>query len=301
MRTVCAAALLVVVAFGRADAQSETIRLTDWRDTSRGRFVQIADGVKATGSGGYIRTREHFVDFILRFELRVADDRSQAAILLRGFFGRSQSKPVSGYRVVISPPGAAKGHGVTVTSHRSRSRDVTPTDAWTAPIASGDWQRFEVRAEGDRVTIRRNDSVVSIVEGSEQAAGPVAIEAVRGTVEFRNLTVERERPNCPDGGLPATNGVLQAATPGLTLPQVVKEVKPVYTYDAMIDRVEGVVHIQAVVGTDGAVRTACVTRTLHDQLDVLALAAAKRWMFQPGVLKGLPVAVIVTIELSYVL
>jgi TonB family protein len=69
----------------------------------------------------------------------------------------------------------------------------------------------------------------------------------------------------------------------------------------MIDRVEGVVHIQAVVGTDGAVRTACVTRTLHDQLDVLALAAAKRWMFQPGVLKGLPVAVIVTIELSYVL
>ena len=67
----------------------------------------------------------------------------------------------------------------------------------------------------------------------------------------------------------------------------------------MYDRVEGVVRMEAVVAEDGTVRGIRVLKSVHPDLDASAAAAAKQWRFRPARRDGQPVAVVVTIELSF--
>lgn len=90
---------------------------------------------------------------------------------------------------------------------------------------------------------------------------------------------------------------------GITLPQVVKEVKPAYTSAAMQAKIQGSVWLECVVDASGDITDVTVTRSLDTEygLDNEAVKAAKQWKFKPGRKDGQPVAVIVTIELTFTL
>lgn len=90
---------------------------------------------------------------------------------------------------------------------------------------------------------------------------------------------------------------------GITLPTVVKEVKPAYTADAMRAKVQGAVWLECIVMPDGSVGEVKVTRSLDPifGLDQEAIKAAKMWRFKPGMRQGEPVPVIITIELTFTL
>jgi len=90
---------------------------------------------------------------------------------------------------------------------------------------------------------------------------------------------------------------------GVTLPQVVREVKPAYTADAMRAKVQGSVWLECIVMPDGSVGEVKVTRSLDPifGLDQEAIKAAKMWKFRPGMRQGEPVPVIITIELTFTL
>jgi periplasmic protein TonB len=90
---------------------------------------------------------------------------------------------------------------------------------------------------------------------------------------------------------------------GITLPTVVREVKPAYTADAMRAKVQGSVWLECIVMPDGSVGEVKVTRSLDPifGLDQEAIKAAKMWRFRPGMRQGEPVAVIITIELTFTL
>jgi TonB family protein len=90
---------------------------------------------------------------------------------------------------------------------------------------------------------------------------------------------------------------------GITLPTVVKEVKPAYTADAMRAKVQGSVWLECIVMPDGSVGDVKVTRSLDPifGLDQEAIKAAKMWRFRPGMRQGEPVPVIITIELTFTL
>jgi protein TonB len=85
------------------------------------------------------------------------------------------------------------------------------------------------------------------------------------------------------------------------LPIVVKERRPNYPSRALGLGIEGVVWIEAVVGTDGKVSKTRVVRSRdrRNGLDDEALAAASKWQFEPGTKDGKPVAMAVIIELSF--
>ena len=89
----------------------------------------------------------------------------------------------------------------------------------------------------------------------------------------------------------------------MTLPRVLREVKPNYTEDAMRAKVEGVVVLQCVVTTDGIVADVRVIRSRDSKfgLDLEAIKAAGQWRFQPGTRMGEPVPVLITIELTFTL
>jgi TonB family protein len=65
--------------------------------------------------------------------------------------------------------------------------------------------------------------------------------------------------------------------------------------------VQGIVTLEAVVSTDGSVGSVRVTRSLHPDLDVSAVAALKAWKFRPATLNGVAVAVLAEVEMSFAL
>jgi periplasmic protein TonB len=90
---------------------------------------------------------------------------------------------------------------------------------------------------------------------------------------------------------------------GVTTPQVVREVKPQYTSDAMRAKVQGTVLVQCIVRPDGSVGDVQVLRSLDPTfgLDQEAIKAARQWRFRPGTRLGEAVPVQITIELTFTL
>jgi periplasmic protein TonB len=97
-------------------------------------------------------------------------------------------------------------------------------------------------------------------------------------------------------------GVYQPGN-GVTLPRILREVKPAYTSDAMRAKVQGTVLLQCVVRPDGSVSDIQVLRSLDSVfgLDQEAIKAARQWRFAPGTRMGQPVPVQITIELTFTL
>jgi protein TonB len=100
-----------------------------------------------------------------------------------------------------------------------------------------------------------------------------------------------------------TGGGVYRPGSGIVNPRIVREVKPQYTADAMRAKVQGTVLLECVVLPDGSVGRVEVVRSLDPTfgLDQEAVKAARQWRFVPGTRFGEPVAVLVTIELTFTL
>ena len=90
---------------------------------------------------------------------------------------------------------------------------------------------------------------------------------------------------------------------GVTLPAVVREVKPQYSKEALEKKIQGSVWLSIVVDSNGDVSEATVTRSLDPEfgLDEEALKAGRQWKFKPGTKDGRPVATRVTVEMTFTL
>jgi protein TonB len=86
-------------------------------------------------------------------------------------------------------------------------------------------------------------------------------------------------------------------------PRLLRDAKPHYTADAMRAKVQGTVVVVCVVRADGTIADVRVARSLDSTfgLDEQAVAAVKQWRFAPGTLRGEPVAVQITVELTFTL
>ena len=100
-----------------------------------------------------------------------------------------------------------------------------------------------------------------------------------------------------------TGGGVYRPGNGVLMPTVISEVKPSYTADAMRQKIQGIVMVEAVVMPDGGVGQVQVVRSLDPTfgLDQEAVKAVRRWRFRPGTRFGQPVPVLVEIELTFTL
>ncbi|HJR61380.1 MAG TPA: energy transducer TonB [Vicinamibacterales bacterium] len=96
-------------------------------------------------------------------------------------------------------------------------------------------------------------------------------------------------------------GANDSCETGAGTPRLLSEAKPRYPSEAMRERVQGVVWMDAVVDVTGAVSDVQVTRPLDPRLDEEAVKALRQWKFAPATLDGRPVAVIVSVEMSFAL
>lgn len=82
------------------------------------------------------------------------------------------------------------------------------------------------------------------------------------------------------------------------LPQAITKVQPRYPVIARESGIEGVVHVQALVGKDGTVKDIKVVKGIP-VLDDAAVAAVEKWVFQPALTNNKPVAVWVAIPVRF--
>lgn len=101
----------------------------------------------------------------------------------------------------------------------------------------------------------------------------------------------------------AAQGQVYKPGNGVSLPSLIKEVKPDYTDEAKAARIEGTVTVKMVVRTDGTVGDVQVTQSLDTKygLDEQAVKAARQWQFKPGMKDGKAVDVEVTVEMAFTL
>jgi protein TonB len=83
-------------------------------------------------------------------------------------------------------------------------------------------------------------------------------------------------------------------------PRKTKDVKPVYPPGALPTRAQGAVIIEALIGPDGKVHEAHVVHSVPS-LDQAALDAVRRWEYEPSLLNGVAVAVIMTVVVNFAL
>ena len=86
----------------------------------------------------------------------------------------------------------------------------------------------------------------------------------------------------------------------VTSPTVLLQVKPAYTDQALRAKIQGSVFLEAIVQADGTAREIRVIRSLDPYgLDREAIRAVEQWRFGAGRLNGVPVDVLVTIQLDF--
>jgi protein TonB len=156
-----------------------------------------------------------------------------------------------------------------------------PVEPLTIPLQTLD---ATVTSPGTIESTQASDSV-SLGSGTGTGAGPG-----RGS-------------GIGDGFGGGTGGGAYRAGNGVLLPKLLKDVKPQYTADAMRAKVQGTVIVECVVLPDGTVGKVEIVKSLDSAfgLDQEAIKAAKQWRFVPGTRFGEPVAVLVTIELTFTL
>jgi periplasmic protein TonB len=119
-------------------------------------------------------------------------------------------------------------------------------------------------------------------------------------------------PNGIPGGLPTESGWMPPAAPpvdasnpvritgGVTPPRRIAFVQPVYPPIAQSNGITGRVVIEAIIGPTGEVQSARVVRSVP-LLDQAALTAVRQWKYTPTLLNGVPVSVILTVSVDFML
>ena len=85
---------------------------------------------------------------------------------------------------------------------------------------------------------------------------------------------------------------------GIHMPTKIRDVRPVYPAEARAAQIQGVVIVEALIDKTGHVAEARILRSIP-MLDQAALDAVRQWEYQPVLLNGGPVPVVVTLTVNF--
>ena len=244
---------------------------------------------------GMVHTENRtFHDFELRFDTRALDNSTDAVLALFGWDWQKDT-PISALGVPLLHAALAQPNKVDFAS---LTLNVTAVEKALKP--NEEWQSYEVVRGDYALTVRLNTHVIAEQYVSPAQDGWIGVQTSRGRIALRNIRVA-SLPNRTAGQLaPDFPGAYRPGN-GVKLPQLVTEVRPAYTSDAMRAKIQGSAAVECVVQTDGSVGEARIVRSLDPRfgLDAEALKAAKRWRFRPGTKDDNPVPVVIVIQLSF--
>ena len=102
------------------------------------------------------------------------------------------------------------------------------------------------------------------------------------------------------GGIGAGHGAYRVGG-GVSAPKELYTPDPEYSEEARKAKYQGEVWLRVIVGTDGRAHDIRVSRSLGLGLDEKAVEGVRTWKFEPGKKDGVPVAVEITVQVSFTL
>jgi protein TonB len=109
-----------------------------------------------------------------------------------------------------------------------------------------------------------------------------------------------EGPGLGPGSGGGTGGGVYRPGGAVSPPSLISQIKPTYTPEALLHKIQGSVVLELVVTREGLPSQIRVTRSLdRGGLDEQAIGAVRQWRFAPGRLGGTPVDVLVTVVLDF--
>jgi TonB family protein len=102
------------------------------------------------------------------------------------------------------------------------------------------------------------------------------------------------------GGVPSADAKRLTIGGNVQQAKLIYQPKPAYPPEAKMARVQGVVHLEAVIGTDGTVKDLIVMDG-HPLLVPAAVDAVKQWIYAQTLLNGEPVEVKTQIDVNFTL
>ena len=111
----------------------------------------------------------------------------------------------------------------------------------------------------------------------------------------------QETPSAPSPHSPRYLKVCSDKNPPpcATAPAPIHSPNPEYSKEARKAKVEGAVVLGAIVDVDGHPHDIHVVRNLGHGLDEQAIETLKQWTFEPGKSEGVPVPVLVNVQMSF--
>lgn len=159
-------------------------------------------------------------------------------------------------------------------------------------------------------TVRSRAALVRAAEARRSAERALARRDAQDATAGTNRARPIERPDgTPGGGAP---GVVEppqsvAAQGGpirvggnIRAPRKVRDVKPAYPPEAEQAGIQGIVIIEILIDAEGRVAEAKVLRSIP-ALDGAALDAVKQWLYEPTLLNGQPVSIIMSVTVAFTL
>jgi protein TonB len=213
-------------------------------------------------------------------------------------------------------PGGGGGGGGNRTREPPRRAEMPGTDAITVPASTPralDTSRPAVNEPEPVPTLMipvatLASSTESLVGAIDVLPGPPTLSQGPGTSGGSGTGTGTgngpgKGPGFGDGDLGGMGGAVYGPGNGVTMPIEVRRGTPRYTTDAMRARAQGSIIVECVVQTNGVCTNIHVTRSFDPAfgLDQEAIKAAGQWQFRPGMRRGEPVPVRVTMEILFTL
>jgi protein TonB len=216
----------------------------------------------------------------------------------------------------LAGPGGGGGSGGDETVLPPRRAERHGTDAHTVPVGPAPAIDPSRQARADIEPIPRLDiPAVSLASGLQMIPG--AIDAPAAPPGATNGPGRRGGTGGDDGRGDGT-GKGDGLGPGwdrgtgdgpyqiggdVTPPIEIRRGAPQYTTAAMHARAQGTIIVECVVQTTGVCTDIRVKRSFNPPfgLDDQAMKAAAEWRFRPGLRRGQPVPVLVTMEIAFTL
>lgn len=209
-----------------------------------------------------------------------------ATVLPQGFNPTFRSDPA---QVVSSFPGVLKQ--ITITG--------------LSPDAEQELRsRLPVR-EGSTVGLEDVAAAFKAAEDFDRHILPT-VHAAPGNISLEfNLAGPTElqvpAPTAPTDFPPPAPGVQRIRVGGnVQAANLVTKITPRYPADAKAARIQGVVHLNALIGTDGAVEEVHLLSG-DASLVPASLDAVRQWVYRPTLLNGKPVEVVTQIDVNFTL
>lgn len=169
--------------------------LDGWEIVNNGQFSVEGGVLKIDRGTGWLRSSETFGDFVLTMEFRFLEEEANSGIFVRT--GPTSSNddrgyPDNGYQIQCmdiitgdTPLGQMIPYGAPPFEHEF---DIEALNEAYKP--TGEWQTYEITAEGENLSVRLNDVLITTATSIKNLTGHIGIQGEGGLLEFRKIEVE---------------------------------------------------------------------------------------------------------------